>query len=119
MYLIWTFLVILDTFSSSGVHTQLEFSLSFSHSSFFTPKVSEVNQCAEETLFYFKEEKIVWTLMLVLKTTCSLKVVNSHVIGGWGWLLSVNTLLVTPAASWQYLLHHSCFLIIHFQHLLI
>lgn len=85
----------------------------------FTPKATEENQHAVETLFYFKEEKIVWTLTLVLKTTCSLKVVNSHVIGGWSWLLSINTLLVTPAASWQYLLHHSCFLIIHFQHLLI
>lgn len=95
-----------------------DFTLCFPHSSFSPPKpLKRINM--QWKLFYFKEEKIVWTLTLVLKTTCSLKVVNSHVIGGWSWLLSINTLLVTPAASWQYLLHHSCFLIIHFQHLLI
>lgn len=103
-------------FQEFWTHAQLEvvLMLCFPHC-FFTPKAIEVNQHAVASLLYLKEKKIVWTLMLVLKAMSSLQLLNRRVIGGQGWLLSVNILLVTPAASWQYLLHRGCFLITHFQ----
>lgn len=88
----------------------------FSPLFFFTPKkVIEMNRHVVASLLYLKEEKIVWTLMLVRKAMSSLQFLNRCVIGGWGWLLSVSILWVTTAESWQHLLDHGCFLIIHFQ----
>lgn len=82
---------------------------------FHPKKVLEMNWHVVAFLLYLKEEKIVWTLMLVRKAMSSLQFLNRCVIGGWGWLLSVSILWVTIAESWQHLSDHGCFLIIDFQ----